>query len=339
MRPSLESLRQSELTAAPLIGWLNHDLRLRIGEQTGSLKEYVDPAYHLSLAAWLNDVWEETHAQVILPLHSDTSAQAAWHWVKLSLGQRSDAMTERPLILTSVEGVLQAHLLAAKTSNFIGFQHDLANRLFLFKALPQLIEFSSPAELVADINTELPHLISFIEDRLSPEWTDSLKLQSIDQPTALLDHLSQYTSCQVNEGDQPLPERMHFVPLGLDWAMTQFTQRLKRGELPDIDKTSSIRLMIGSAPSFPLGTVGACGKLLVDQPLIQLTLELPGLQSEQWKDWWMNKRHWHISQSGPLSKRPQNEEVAASCFSAWVNAAHLTRGIVTLGHNQLHIIC
>ena len=247
------------------------------------------------------------------------------------------------MLIQQVQSALYAERLAARSAGFTGFHHDLANRLFLFKSIPQLAGFSSPEELFEDLNGELPTLIHFLENRLNKSWIG-------DEPLETVSDLSSLNAVMTEWLNDPLIKRYlqfhiedglnipRFPCTGLFWSITQLVLRLKRGELPHLAASSHIALKISTAPDLPLGTVGAAGFLSPSSPTLQVTLSIEGMNSGEWARAWRDGLGWDFSSRSARLKSPAPREAAACWFGSWVNAAHQVNGIIVTRDHDLDII-
>ena len=155
-----------------------------INLESDFLSTYLPVSYQKRFQKWLTTT---STGHIICPFHLD---KTVWVCVQLNnlnehilacLQSTNQYSKSRLKVLTISATTAHRHRsqLFARISGLLGIKHDLANRLFLFKALPQLLEFSEPKELLEDIQSELPNLLDFFDHRLSEIWTESIPLTNI----------------------------------------------------------------------------------------------------------------------------------------------------------------
>jgi hypothetical protein len=80
--------------------------------------------------------------------------------------------------LFSQQDIRWKRLLLSRAWCLNGLKHDLSNRLFLLAALPQLVDYSEPAELLSDLTEDLPTTLEFFTHRLDLSFTENLNLNT-----------------------------------------------------------------------------------------------------------------------------------------------------------------
>ena len=89
-------------------------------------------------------------------------------------------------------------LLLSRTWCLKGLKHDLSNRIFLLSALPQLVDYSEPKDLLDDLTEDLPSTLEFFTHRLDLTFTENLNLNTSfgfskeDQKKSLFQSLKEY---------------------------------------------------------------------------------------------------------------------------------------------------
>ena len=146
-------------------------------------------------------------------------------------------------------------LLLSRTWCLKGLKHDFSNRIFLLSALPQLVDYSEPAELLNDLTEDLPSTLEFFTNRLDLSFTENLHLHTSfgfskeDQKKSLSQSLSEFCtrfkwvsnrSIQVNDDglNTYLATRsdldeiyVHQRSLGLGWSLHLLALLFKQTQL------------------------------------------------------------------------------------------------------------
>ena len=95
------------------------------------------------------------------------------------------------LKLTRLDNYLYQLMYQAQATTRFELKHDLANRLFLFKSLPQMAEFSEPQELLNDVLEELPNLVEFLETRLASRHMESMPFSWLTSEQSLFNRFKE----------------------------------------------------------------------------------------------------------------------------------------------------
>ena len=324
-------------------------------DHLNSLIELIHPAYQDSLRRWLSMSFSSEEPRVIIcPLILERL-----QWVELSLcgsdrsqieriprqeEQPNSSTSYRRLLLTDISDSLYRQQLSARSTGLIGLKHDLANRLFLFKALPQLLEFSPPEELINDVVTEIPNLLSFIEARLSPTLIESLNTHELCSPTELIDQLQdrvnqhpsiatyfkiitdEHIHTDLNSSSTPVSRRPQSL-LGLEWSLSYLALLVKR-RLIILEPGEKLNLCLSYAPKGQASFSGQGGMLCPDVPSLSLKLTLPLSVSDLSETLKLWKRRTHINtHSSDLKKRDTGPQLSlVAWWETWINASYMLMG-------------
>jgi hypothetical protein len=264
------------------------------------------------------------------------------------------ALSTRTFVLSEMSSRFYQERLAARNSGLLGFKHDLANQIFLFKALPELVEFSSSDELIEDLLVGIPPFLTFLERRLAPEWTDTLLIKETQGVEDLCAELSDWVahgalphhqwrvSCEDFDKEMINAEALTSLSmstLGVRWSLTQLAWRIRRGEIKGASQNAMITLKLSPSPTFSGPTVGDCGQLLHSEPRLELSLVVEGWDLAGAMNGWHTGLGWCGQWSSAQSREANLDEHMAIWIGSWVNAAHLTHGVVCLDENKISIVC
>ena len=313
------------------------------------LISFVHPDYQSELLDWLNLSWDTPYASVVFPLARSHSKRE--RWVSLALTSLPNPTPShelgRSFILSDVSARFYQERLAARNSGLLGFKHDLANQIFLFKALPELVEFSSSDELIEDLLVGIPPFLNFLERRLAPEWTEALPIKSTTGAEAICAELTQWIKhCALPqrqwrisaEGSSELAAPS-MSTLGVCWSLTQLAWRIRRGEVKGTSQNALIEVNLSAPPQLKSPTVGDCGQLLHQNPQLELSLTVEGWDLMNAIDDWHSGLGWCGSSSSAQRREATLAEYRAMWVGSWVSAAHLSRGIVRVTQQRISIIC
>lgn len=244
------------------------------------------------------------------------------------------------LTITDVTAHHHRNQLLARTSGLLGIKHDLANRLFLFKALPQLLEFSAPKELLEDIQSELPNLLDFFDHRLSEIWTESMPLNhlrsSSEFQTAVesllhTHQLSKYFTLQYSSDLQDIKFTRPCSFLGLEWSFRYLATLIGKNTFP---QKRDIPLLIEIKPYRVDSDAlirGDCHHLLADDVHLCLSLTLNTesnhLLSKMYEGW-KTSEYLNDKYSSLRSRSPSQQQSLTVWFDTFVYAAHSLSGVV-----------
>ena len=322
-------------------------------ERTAPLISFVHSDYQRGLLDWLNASWDVPYASVVFPLvHSPTQRE---RWVCLALTSLSDSgpsldaspLLARSFVLSDVNARFYQERLAARNSGLLGFKHDLANQIFLFKALPELVEFSSPDELIEDLLVGIPPFLNFLERRLAPEWTEALLIKSTIGAETICAELTQWIQhCalpqrqwQISSAGLSDLAAPSMTTLGVCWSLTQLAWRIRRGEVAGTSQNALIEVSLSAPPQLTSPVVGDCGQLLHQSPQLELSLTVEGWDLTNAMDDWHSGIGWCGSSSSAQRREATLAEYRAMWIGSWVSAAHLTRGVVRVTQQRISIIC
>lgn len=250
------------------------------------------------------------------------------------------------LTISAIRESIYREQLSARNTGLFGFKHDLTNRLFLFQALPQLLGFSEPTEVLDDVIAELPTLLSFFEHRLSETKIGNVPFEPIrssfdfrDQVSALVhdQNLSKYLSfhCHAQLQDTHCSRSHHL--LGLEWSLFYFALLAKQHFFPNQSGNQAVLTLKPYIADELTVIQGDCGRLLADDAHLYLSLcyetDLNVGFTIMFNTW---RAHKHLSNqnSALLHRQPDQSKSLASWFGTWVNAAHGLGGVIKLIDDQ-----
>lgn len=342
-----------------LVAHLNSSLEKFHSEGSGlcdQLTQHVHPSYREAMAVWLKETTEtlgfthhHTRQSVSCPFILK-SKEVIWFEVRFD---QADSLT-----LIEMSDILFRIRLSARMSGFIGFKHDLANRLFLLKALPGLIGFSDPRELLDDVNQELPRLSAFLDDRLSPQWVDGVDLEyhvsHAELYGAISDDLFHRLKAmptvtaafafelEAGLADTLTQQRMRNCSLlGVEWSITYLAKLIKRGVFVR-DPSKPLKLSLSShiptqVPEAPC----ECNALLPDDATLCLTLDLSTLEQISLSECFeMCRQRTHLipSRSNLADLDPESSVILSAWLESWINASYELMGAVyRVGHHSVQI--
>lgn len=124
------------------------------------------------------DAWIQAWTNHTLPTYTDLylrwdhQNERQWiEWIKEDKGWCGYA--------SSAQEVLWRRRLMSRDLGLTGLRHDLNNRLFMLRALPELSQFSEPEDLLQDLMDDLPLTLTFFAERFSTEWLQSRLIHRI----------------------------------------------------------------------------------------------------------------------------------------------------------------
>lgn len=153
---------------------------LQLNETGALLGERGAPivTFERLLASTTRDSWGHALKSRSIPRYTDlslmcTSGLERWwvEWARLDGGWVGYAQRAHE--------TLWRRRLMSRELGLSGLHHDLNNRLFMLRALPELSQFSSADELMEDLLEELPMTLSFFTERLSAEWLQSKAIKAL----------------------------------------------------------------------------------------------------------------------------------------------------------------
>ena len=298
-RDVFSSLSVSGLLGGSYVGSLDAEGRLISSEGATSAQEtsketsdgkdqlasWVVPVYQASVRLWLSERFIDAPIQdpnlvssghsVSFPVTHPITQRESWVCLTL-LGVEDHG---RSFSLVEVSSRRHQERLAARAAGLLNLRHDLANQLFLFKALPELSAFSSPEELIEDVTESASGLLKFIDIRLNSSWISALQPAPVTGAEAIIETLKNWVEQSALERsrwifnfDSALSEIAPLTLMCLDvqWSLSQLASLLKRslvkGAMPNA--LISVRLIVypsqlhkgGRAP------VGICGQLASREP-------------------------------------------------------------------------
>lgn len=329
------------------------------------LPSAVSSPYQAPLATWILECWrapspESPQRRVIFPL-SDLEGRERWVCLTVYLASassiqvvsESDLASDHadleyssplPCTLSEVSAGVYAERLSARGATLLSFQHDIANQLFLFKALPELAGFSSPSDLVSDVLEGAPLLLSFLEQRLSRDWTDSQLIEEVRGADAISEALSSWmkrdsVSARWTLSTEGLDDAVGLVTLGIQWSITQLASRIRHRHLSGVNQSAQVQVSVAPASPSELPIVGICGQLTRADSRLEVSIEVEGWDVAQLAQDWSRAAHWRGRYAAAQRRDASPAELGASWFGSWVSAAQLTRGVVQINGSKLCIIC
>ena len=262
------------------------------------------------------------------------------------------------LKLTRLDSHLYQLMYQAQATTRFELKHDLANRLFLFKSLPQMAEFSEPQELLNDVLEELPNLVEFIETRLASRNMESMPFSWLTSEQSLfnrfkelgglplLSTLFEFEYPKAVETTQEFSPNVQGSFLGLEWSFLYLSSinkhLIKTYKITDV-KRKPLHCSLSYYTGFDelaQGTqlndydliYGDCGRLTPDR--VRYCLKLSFEQSlelnlkQVLRDWYTFKLDPNYSLG--LKRHIEKEQAWTLWLNTWFNAAHLLKGIVKI---------
>ncbi|MAD61429.1 MAG: hypothetical protein CMH49_07970 [Myxococcales bacterium] len=308
-------------------------------------------------------------------VYSELSRLPTWmhHALKKTLKEEVQGLKNEQsealylLNLTRLDERLQRSLYQAQSTTRFGLKHDLANRLFLFKALPEMIDFTEPQELLDDLLTELPNLIGFLEGRLAPKYTESVSLSWIKSEQGILEafkgleKLSSLASLftfdlpQNLSVNQELSSSIQHSFLGVEWSLLYLSSINKHLMTSSQGRRTSTKSIQCSLEPFNSSNdlrnlthlndkemiQGDCGFLAPNH--IQYCFKLSfGKEMELNLEQVLS--NWYRLSLDPnyalgIKRNLEKDQAWAIWLDTWRTAAHLLKGVVKiLDHHTIAII-
>ena len=308
-------------------------------------------------------------------VYSELSQLPTWmhHALKGTLKEEVDGLSSEQseslyiLSLTRLDERLHRSLYQAQSTTRFGLKHDLANRLFLFKALPEMIEFTEPRELLDDLLTELPNLMRFLEGRLAPKYTESVSLSWIKSEQGILETFKELEEMSALASlftfdlpqnlsvDQELSSSIQHSFLGVEWSLLYLSSIHKHlmtsnqvqsasaksiqcslvrfnssDELTNLTQLSHKEMIKGDCGFLAPNQMQYCLKLSFEKE-IELDLE------QVLSDWYCLSLDPNYSLG--IKRNLEKDQAWAIWLDTWRTAAHLLKGIVKiLDHHTIVII-
>ncbi len=316
------------------------------------------------LPNWLSNTLREQFNAELAQKRSSTNQEASINSINHS--QTGSASGESKsfyrLRCRRVEERFKQALYVSQNTTRFGLKHDLANRMFLFKALPQMLDFAEPHELLNDVLAELPNLMSFLEERLAPKYSESIPLTWYTNTQSLFDgfdEMSQLNSLStlyqfecsqafVREAEQSDQFAKKVCFLGLEWSLLYLSSLnkhlLKASQLKKAQaKPISCTLQPLDQAQINLNELlhGDCGRLLPDQAQYCLSLCFDEAQDV---DFDQVLKHWKVlsfdsNHSLGIARNLEKDQSWALWLETWLYACHLLKGIVkVLNPHKIAII-
>ena len=329
--------------------------------QSDSLSEHIHPSYRDALNTWLasqvgdQDRQAKRFSQSVICPFKLTHTELTWFELRVDQG--------RTLLLIELTETLNRMRLSARASNLLGFHHDLANRLFFFKALPDLIEFSEPQDLLGEVTEELPRLLTFLDARLSMDCIGAVEINRVRDDRALIEsihhlftrlsEIEEIAALFTFSQEEMRPNATHHLHgasmgrvhslLSLEWSLKFLAQLIKRGALKR-DSSSPIKLTLSPTERTKIRTEssaerlhGVCGALLPDDIQLCLRLDLRALEDvslAQGFERWHQRAHVARHRSDLSVQDPDALVSLSAWIESWVSASFGLMGAVYIVENS-----
>jgi hypothetical protein len=313
------------------------------------LVDYLPLSYQDRFRSWL--AYTSIPNQVIcsLSVEQEIWVQIQMEPISLNLLNHYEIDQKQQLKLLTISTIRESiyrEQLSARNTGLFGFKHDLANRLFLFQALPELLEFSEPTEILNDVVAELPTLLHFFEHRLSETQIGNVPFAPIrssfdfrDQMSALIhDHnLSKYLSFHSHAQLQETHSSRSHHLLGLEWSLRYFALLAKQKIFPHQSGHHAVLTLKPYIADDLTVIKGDCGRLLADDAHLYLNLHYQtdlNVNFTLMFNTWRAHEHLSNQNSALLPLQLDQSKSLASWFGTWVNAAHGLGGVIKLIDDQ-----